>query len=553
MSSARNFISSMLLLALMLPSCVRGTSNQAADNRSPGSKKGSEAPDAIPGYLIDKIGIEAFGYTSTAGHFTGVLAAPFARVENGGAAVISLDRSALDIPHVIAFYSPRPGQTCSEFIQHLTDTNGGTEESHRQSRFFSFANEATLSGDGMALTLYYNASDEALDCTFLLVADALPQDAGYRPRYSRLAFLVMGDVSTDNQEDTSTRFVTNEHGQWQAEVVEADTPLAPGIKNLPFKYDASSERFVTFTASKKLYERRADTWGPGITADLRWGTSPALVNDLAAWSDGEEQVLMLEEHPTEMPNQSVLTKQGADSDLERRDNLPLGAAGRGTSLHADGLMATITDTPTRVARIVDLKKLYSGQEYQRNSQSLSTCSSVSQPSIVAQVLTAEEGYFAFLCGTTPTLLKMVALNENRLISIPTHFDNTGSLVSTTPAALQVDARGYVYLLYQIEDDIQYWLVEVSPEDEIRGQLIQVTGLRDEERFLNGHVLAAVLDGAGGLHIFQYTEWPGLMGSQLRYGRYQINTTTFSESIENLPMTLLGPPLGPARFSRPILY
>ncbi len=271
-------IGATFALAIASVSCTKKLSGEADESPSAVKKRGLEEPDTIPGYLIDE---RSFGYTNREQWLSDIVLTPFLSIQAERSYVVSLEKPAT-AEYVVALYGPPADVTCADFVAGLEQRGGPSATVDPDFRFsMAAAENMELSSDGMTLTIFAPAAAPRLACTALVVATALPQNAGYKPYYGRLAFLLTSGVPSGSflQAVSYVAFARNESGTWQTERVSSDYAIIEGYYNtyLALAKIPGDSAFIAGLPQGQVFERHDGTWAKndsyqrGFSVELKTG------------------------------------------------------------------------------------------------------------------------------------------------------------------------------------------------------------------------------------------------------------------------------------------
>ncbi len=293
------YISTTIALVVSMLSTSLACTAVKKSSADPGAvakkKKATEGTDDF-GYLIP---LEYFGYSeddvggkllTNRPLFTSSILQPVAETY-----VIStaLDRRPNNIDDIkLAIFRPFRGQTCDEF-QSLLETKDFDKSQHRY--FLTQKDSIIYDGDSNALVWTASKTDAGSECSAILAASALPDNAtelGYRPLNGAVAFAFIGaDAVTNDPMDKRLIFATSGSGSMVRSVIQ-ETPTASANPILAALPDGAG--FIISTNYNELFEYRHDDW---VQRGLSWqsgqfqvlGISSEIVN-------GQERTYVLRGH-----------------------------------------------------------------------------------------------------------------------------------------------------------------------------------------------------------------------------------------------------------------
>ncbi len=476
----RSVLVAIAALAAVL-NCTRASSN-TAENRPPSSRKANENPDALPGYLIDR---SYFGFQPADQLFSDIIIAPFSQVATDGSAVISLNTAPPSGEYAVAVYAPPLGKACSEFASEIESGSWAGEEKHIQARTFIMQSDTSLSPDGLSLTITFDAADARLPCTALVVAPALPLDAGYKAFAGTVAFLFTGDVLGGVYNGSeSTRFITNAigssnlRGDWTSEVVEVGEAYSSTLvlRQLP-RNDGS---FIAGTGVVKISERQTDaTWTQRGAYDTTWGYGQdnAIV-DIQIWNDGANEITIALNGFTgyDEPDFEIQRRASASGNFSK-----FTLASRADDLHAGSLsqkrvlMGAISKHTPATVNLIDPSVGSASQVHAELYLEGEPCNQVltSGATIVDD---NDVVHFAIACHedgqSNPDTSRLV---YGRLIASETVSPDTIShflitppdaadfptISRQSPPYMQLDASGTMHLIYRSRSSAHMWYATVT--------------------------------------------------------------------------------------------
>ncbi len=308
-------IAAPIMVGVLLFACTKLKSGDADDSSTASAqkKRGLEEPDTIPGYLIDE---RSFGYSNRDQWLSDIVLTPYTNIRAEGSYVVSLKQAAehgsADAPgYVVALYGPPPETSCADFIAGLEERGGPSATVDRDFRFsVGYAENMELSSDGLTLTIFAPASAPRLQCTALVVSTSLPEDAGYRPYFGRLAFILASNyVTTGSADDCYVYFSSNERGAIQSEMIP--NSLSTIHSYLAFAKIPGEGAFVAGLPQGRVYERHDGAWTRN-SSYTRAFPSNLYSGVIGFATPTDDQVLALEGiQTTQSPVMAARTRTGA--------------------------------------------------------------------------------------------------------------------------------------------------------------------------------------------------------------------------------------------------
>ncbi len=511
-SSLRRYVVILAsLIVAVFSGCTKSTSGAAANTtKGTGTKgsgtKGTEAPDTIPGYLID---YRSFGYASEDELFSQVFAAPFAEARTDGAVVLSLKRPLDANNAAVALYGPNEGETCADFVAALI-VRGGPSEEDSQFRF-SIHDNIEFGSDGLSMTLYFSPTDVRLPCTALAVSDHLPENAGYRPIYGNLEFLFTAPTVYPWPEQVDIRYMSKELNTWNSTLVAADVP--DGLY-LSIHHSTVTNTIYVGSTSNNLYSGDGTNWEliPGFLTTVENTTdivNPGGIVGIHTWLEaGAEHLSVI---AADADHYGLFRRVGTSANFTM--DISYQTISRGVEMNRAGVLSVAEGVENIFVRSMrDPSATYIDSIVAGDARG-GACDAVAG-SIVSAYGTSENLDFAYVCKQVGENVNNASLNFYRttklagggqtydLIQINTDPEHSEIAREAHPA-IRAEDDSNTYLLYRAKSSLKMWLVHVDSELTIEKEAIVVAPDHSMVSLHQGPTLSFARMGNGNLHILFY--------------------------------------------------
>ncbi len=500
-----------LAIAALAASCAKLQSSGSDGSTASSKPRGLDEPDTIPGYLIDE---RSFGYESRDQWLSDINLTPFVSAKTDGSYVVPLTR-AVEGDYVVALYGPPREMPCADFVAGLQQRSGSSATADRNFRFSLASSEnMELSSDGMKLTIFPPADEPRLTCTALIVATALPDDAGYKPYFGRAALLLASglDSNTSTGSFSFIGFATNAGGAWETTRVGTESHQVG--RYLAVSQITDTDSFILGLPGGRIFEGQPQAWTENTSYQRAFDTDETTIVGFSNLSGGE--ILAVEGLHWTTPFVAARKRTGSMGTFATFNVAEHTRMLESASMNESGYFAVVDREGPQVKNVM-LINMAAGGNTVSSTGVISDDGgggACSAPLTTTHVATTGIAYFTIRCTTNQAADVSLSFGRlhpsgNRDWLRMVHGPNEGGLRSSGYSAMDVDTAGTTHMLFHYsipeDEEIKLLYISVSSSNVVQQTEVTVAGIGAEFDYLDqgANALRIRSDPGGNLHVVTY--------------------------------------------------